>query len=236
MKNLGSAILDAWLPSKWPRLVAGATVSLITGIAFLSKLAPEIGLSLAEPQISTIRTVGIPWLLVIALVLIHHLVLREKASSSNLLPWKKHENIKLCIGEYHDVLTKNGDKYLRITLKDISWQNMPPPYESTDRTPDEINTEVAIIGFDPGFFVFPGHRLKKVPTNHVFNECSFAMSKYQDDEECYSVYFFHTEHVSDGEQFFRCFVDHINPIKKEVELNIYFIWTTDPNEKGRVPR
>jgi len=98
MKNLGSAILDAWLPSRWPRLVAGATASLIIGIAFLPKLAPEIGLSLTESQISTIRIAGIPWLCVFALVLIHHLVVRDKNSSRTLPHWKYHKKSNFRIG------------------------------------------------------------------------------------------------------------------------------------------
>lgn len=233
MKNLGSAILDAWLPSKWPRLVAGATASLITGIAFLPKLAPEIGLSLTESQISTIRIVGIPWLLVIALVLIHHLVVREKISLIGLHPWKFHGKVTLSIGAYHDVFTKKGEKYFRITLKDISQKKMPPPYESTDRVPDEIKTDVATIGFDPGFFVRHGSRIKKIEAaSFTTNEDCFIMSRNEHEEEPYSIYFFRTEDVSGGEQFFRCFVDHINPAKKEVELNIYFLWLNNSNEAG----
>ena len=108
-------------------------------------------------------------------------------------------------------------------MKDISQQAMLPPYES-DSTPDEIKTEVATVGFEPGFFVYPGSRIKKMKTSPFFNEECFYMPKNESQEAMYSVFFFHTEHVTDGEYFFRCFVDHINPVKKEVDLNIFFIW------------
>ena len=133
-------------------------------------------------------------------------------------------------------MTKHGEKYIKITLKDISKKNMPPPYES-DRIPDEILTDVATLGFSHGIMLTPGYRVKKVETSHFFDEYCFDMSKIENyEEDRYSVFFFHTEQVSGGEFFFRCFVDHINPIKKEVELNIYFIWTNDSNEKARAPR
>jgi hypothetical protein len=149
---------------------------------------------------------------------------------ADLLPWKYHKIITLSIGAYHDVFTKNGDKFFRITLKDISQQDMPPPYESCP-APDEIKTEVATVGFDPGFFIFHGSRVKKVATSHFSNEDCFYMCKNEAQEPAYSVFFFHTEHVADGEQFFRCFVDHINPVKKEVDLNIFFIWLKQAQQK-----
>lgn len=150
----------------------------------------------------------------------------ESISNINeLTHWKFHKKITLGIGSYHDLPTKRGDKFLRITVKDISRQDMLPPYES-DSTPDEIKTEVATVGFEPGFFVYPGSRIKKLKTSPFFNEECFYMPKNQSQEAMYSVFFFHTEHVTDGEYFFRCFVDHINPVKKEVDLNIFFIWLT----------
>ena len=157
----------------------------------------------------------------------------EDQLDRSMLPWKFHEKISLSIGAYHDVLTKHDKPFIRITLKDISRKNMPPPYES-DHMPDEIKTDVATLGFSNGFMVTPGSRIKKVETSPFFDEYCFDMSKIENDEEDrYSVFFFKTEHVSDGEFFFRCFIDHINPTKKEVELNIYFIWTNDSNKAVR---
>lgn len=161
----------------------------------------------------------------------------ENKSISNineLTHWKFHDKITLSVGSYHDVLTKRGEKFFRITLKEISQQNMLPPYES-DSIPDEIETEVATVCFEPGFFVYPGSRVKKVKTSPFFNEECFYMPKNESQEAMYSVFFFHTENVKDGAaQFFRCFVDHINPVKKEVDINIFFIWL-NPAQQAAQP-
>jgi hypothetical protein len=146
--------------------------------------------------------------------------------------WKFHKKITLGVGSYHDVLTKHGDKFLRITLNDISQQDMPPPYES-DSIPAEIKTQVATLCFDPGFFIYLGSRVKKITTSPFLNEECFYMPKNENQEAAYSVFFFHTEHVADGEQFFRCFVDHINPVKKEVDINIFFIWLKQARQKAQ---
>lgn len=156
----------------------------------------------------------------------------EDQLNRSKLPWKFNEKISLGINAYHDVLTKNGEKFFRITLKDISRKNMPPPYES-DHIPEEILADVATVSFSHGFMFTHGSRVKKVETSPIFDDYHFDMSKIENDEEGrYSVFFFKTENVSDGEYFFRCFVDHINPTKKEVELSLYFIWTNDSNKKG----
>ena len=150
----------------------------------------------------------------------------------SIMPWKYHDKISLSIGSYHDVLTKHGQPFIRITLKDISRKKMPPPYES-DRTPVEIETDVATVGFSHGFMLTHGLRIKKVKTSPFFDEYCYDMSKIENDEEDqYSIYLFRTEHVSDGEFFFRCFVDHINPASKVAELNIYFLWTNDSNQEN----
>jgi len=50
-------------------------------------LAPYIGLKLTEEEMSHIRSIGIPWLLVLSLIVIHHLVTidyRRKLTLRNL--------------------------------------------------------------------------------------------------------------------------------------------------------
>ena len=164
-----------------------------------------------------------PWLLLLAFVSIYFFANHQKNSYSNLIPWKFHEKVTLSIGSYHDVFTKNGDKFFRITLKDISQEDMPPQYESPDNIPEEIKTDVATIGCT-SHFLYQGFRVKKVCEYGFSNEECFHIPKHDYQEESDSIFFFKTEHVNDGEFFFRCFVDHINPAKKEVEFDIFFLW------------
>lgn len=224
LKKLWNSFLDIWLPSKWPRLVATTTVGLVITLLTLPKWGPLIGITPTADQISIIRKLGPPWLLFIALGLIHYLVIREKNSSAKLMPWKFHDKVVMGVGAYYDIPTKDGEQFIRITLKDISQKNMPPPYETVNSVPKEIKTEVATIGFTPGFFIYHGFRVKKVNTNSFSNESVFSMCKGDYQEESDSVFFFKTQHMTNGEYFFRCFVEHINPVKNEVELNIFFIW------------
>lgn len=221
MKNLSLAILDIWLPSKWPRLVAGAAVSLTTGIFALSEWGQKIGLSLTQLEISQLRREGIPWLCVVALALIHYLVVREKNSLLNLQPWKQHEKKVLSVGQYFDVLTKDGKKSIRITLKEISKQMMPLPYTNIGKgTHKQIEAETATLSFDDFLSILPGQAVKPIPVTMPYTESSFIFSKNANSEEANSVFSFATE---GHEQFFRCFVDHINPAKQEVEIDVYFL-------------
>ncbi|MDA8090785.1 MAG: hypothetical protein M0Z61_11300 [Nitrospiraceae bacterium] len=169
-------------------------------------------------------------------LMLHNKIIKNESAAKVLPHWKFHDKITLGLGSYHDVKTKNGEKFFRITLKDISQRDMPPPYESPDSVPKEIKTDVATLGFTPGFFIYPGFRVKRIHDSSFSNESTFYMCKSDYQEESDSVFFFKTQHVTDGEYFFRCFVDHINPIKKEVELNIYFIWENPAQQKHQADR
>lgn len=231
IQSIYEAVLEDVLPTPWSRKVAAITVPLSISSLFVPNFLKKIDMELI-PEASLYIRLVLPLLIlltgtfiVLLSVVRHHKKYKSKtnnAESDMQQDWKVHQKIKLSVGEYYDVLTKNGDKFFRITLKDISQRDMPPPYESNG-VPEEIKTEVATIGFNPGFFISPGSRIKKVPPTPFFNEECFYMSKNESEETAYSVFFFHTEHVSGGAQFFRCFVDHINPVKKEVDLNIFFI-------------
>ncbi len=221
MKSLSLAILDILLPSKWPRLVAGAAVSLITGIFALSEWGQKVGLILTPEEMSRIRREGIPWLCVVALALIHYLVVREKNSLLNLQPWKLHEKVKLTIGNYYDVTDKENNKIIRITLKETSRQMMPLPYTNIGNgTHTQIEADTATLIFDDFLSILPCQAVKPIPVAMPFNECSFIFSKNSNSEEANSVFSFVTEGY---EQFFRCFVDHINLAKQEVEIDVYFL-------------
>lgn len=221
MKDLKTAILDSWLPSKWPRLVAGAALSLTGGTLSLSLWASKIGLTLTEPQISTIRTVGTPWLLLVALALIHYLVVREKNAYLPLQPWKIHEKIKLQIRDYYDVLNSEGNKVIRITLKEISKQQMPLPFSNIgSHSHEQIEAETATLSFDDIISFIPAQAVKTIPATMPFTETSFVFSQNANSEEANSVFSFST---LGHEHFFRCFVDHINSAKQEVEIDVYFL-------------
>lgn len=221
MKNLSLAILDKWLPSKWPRLVAGAAISLITGTFALSEWGQKIGISLTQSEMSQLRREGIPWLCVVALALIHYLVVREKNSFLALRPWKIRDKKILTIGEKYDLCDNNGNRITRITLKQISNQLMPEPYIKLGNAPQKyIQTETATFSFDPMGFIFPGQGVKSLPINKPYSESLFVLSKKTYNEETDSVFSFSTQ---GHELFFRCFVDHINPARQEVELDVYFL-------------
>jgi hypothetical protein len=82
MSNLLDSILETWLPSKWPRLIMGSSISLSAGILFPQEWLQKIGFGLTEQEMSAARIVGIPWLLLFALALSHFLIVRELKSSS----------------------------------------------------------------------------------------------------------------------------------------------------------
>lgn len=232
IQTIYETILEEVLPTPWSRKVAAITLPLSISSLALPNFLKTIDMELI-PEASLYIRLVLPLLIlltgtftVLLLVVRHHKTYRTKASNTEndmQQYWKYHDKITLSLGAYHDIKTKNGDKFFRIVLKDISQRDMPPPYDY-DSVPAEIQTEVATIGFEPGFFIYPGSRVKKVATSPFFNEECFYMPKNESQEASYSVFFFHTEHVTDGEQFFRCFVDHINPVKKEVDINIFFIW------------
>lgn len=191
------------------------------GILTLPEWGPKIGLSLTEPEILRLRREGIPWLFVFALALIHYLVVREKNSSLALQPWKFHEKKILPIGEKYDLLDANGNKVVRIILKEISIQMMPEPYTNLLKsTQKQIETEAATLAFDQLLSVFPGQAVKVIPPPKPYTESIFALAKNNHQEDIHSVFFFST---LGQEQFFRCFVDHINPTKQEVEIDVYLL-------------
>lgn len=223
LKDLWNSFLDIWLPSKWPRLVATTAVGLEIALLTLSQWGPYIGITPTEPQMSVIRKMVSPWLFLFALALIHYLVLREKNTSLLLPPWKLHDKITIAVGGYYDILDKDKNKILRITLKKISEQQMPPPYEwPSGQPPLDFKSETATFSFDPQF-VYHGSCVKKIDSDPLSDERLLAMGKINYEEVNCSAYFFRTQYATEKEIFFRCFVDHVNPAKQEVELNIYFL-------------
>lgn len=233
IQKIYETVLEDMLPSPWSRRVAAITAPLSISSLFFPNFLKTIGMELT-PEASLYIRLVLPLLILLTgtltvLVLVVRRLKKYKAKTNNAEGdiqqyWKYHKEITLGVGSYHDVLTKHGQQFIRITLKDISKKYMPPPYES-DSIPDEIETDVATIGFSHGFMLTPGSRIKKIETSPFFDEYCFDMSKIENNEEDrYSIFLFRTEQISDGDFFFRCYVDHINPAKKEADLNIFFIW------------
>ena len=227
LKDMWISILDIWLPSKWPRLVATTTMGLEIGILTLSTWGPKFGLTPTEPQVSIIRTVGSPWLFFFSLFLIHYLVVREKNSYISLLPWIFHEKVTLTVGEYQEIKT-NSNLLIKISCKEIRKEKMPPPcmcipQSDTLKSFYDVDTEVAIISIIPQF-VCPGPAVKRLEVSPTSNEESFAMGQWQDSGEYSSLFFFNIENSQKGPRFFRCFVNHINPNKQQVELSVFYLW------------
>ena len=161
------------------------------------------------------------WLLFLGLAIAHIWFVRISSKTSK--QWILHDKVTLPIGNYYDVIDKDGKKILKITIKGISEEDMPPPYEHPkNHRPEPYRAEAATLSFDP-FFVFPGSYVKKVEISPFSDESQFALAKNTYSEESNSVFFFRTETTTGDAQFFRCFVSHINLPKQEVELDIYFL-------------
>jgi hypothetical protein len=130
----------------------------------------------------------------------------------------------LGIGEYYEI-KEDWFAPLKITLKEISRQSLPSPYESISE-PDScgVVTDAAIIEVRPGFTVYPGRCVKRLYDHDLIDDAFVMRSHHQsiEGEGDSSIFYFLTENDIDGEAFFRCFVHHINTSKQEVELDIYF--------------
>jgi len=222
--KIWNTILEMWQLSKESRLVAEITIFLLIALWSLHFLDSTTKLPLILIKISTQTTLLTPWLVLIAAFSIHCIERRQKKSSQNLQPWILHEKKRLLIGEYHDVFDKEDNKIARITLKKISNQLMPEPYINlTKTTQKQIEAETATLCFDEVLSVYPGQCVKHIPASSPYTENLFALSKNSTDEDMHSVFFYHT--YGKGLYFFRCFVDHINSTKQEVEIDVYFLQT-----------
>jgi hypothetical protein len=219
--KIWNTILEMWQLSKESRLVAEITIFLLIVLWSLHFLDSTTKLPLILIKISTQTTLLTPWLVLIAAFSIHCVERYQNKSSENLQPWKLHEKITLQIGNYYDVLNSDNKKSIRITLKEISKQMMPLPYTNIGKgTHDLIEADTATISFDDFLSILPCQAVKPILVTMPFTESLFIFSKNANSEEANSVFSFSTE---GHEQFFRCYVDHINPAKQEAEIDVYFL-------------
>lgn len=214
-----NTILEIWTPSKESKLVAEATICLIIILWSLRLPDSIIKLPTILLEISSMRAVLTPWLILFAVSLMFYFA--HRSSSKGLQTWKQHEKVNLAVGSYYDLRDREGNKIMRITLKDISKQLMPLPYSNIGKSSHKrIEAETATLSFDDIISIIPGQAVEPITVSKPFTESSFTFSKNANSEEANSVFSFTTE---GHEQFFRCFVDHINPTKQEVEIDVYFL-------------
>jgi len=225
-KKFVSSLLKKWLKYTGPTTTMGLSLSLSLYLFLTPQKVVEIFQLKQQVAPELLVRWFLPgWLLFLGLVIAHLWYIRISSKTSNL--WKLHKKITLPIGNYYDLKDENGENIIRITLKEISEQDMPPPYEyPKNHSPSKFKTEVAIINFDPEF-VSHGAYVKPIERSfpYLLNECQFAMSKNAYSEEDYSVFFFRTDTTTGYGQFFRCFVSHINAPNQEVEMDMYFLQT-----------
>jgi hypothetical protein len=220
-------ILEIWLPSKSTRLIMGICIILAASLSINPEpVLQYFEITPSDKSLLRARETVPLLLLVFGLALTLFLTRHNAASCKSPTVFKFHKTIKLSLDDdYFDLTGRDGKKLFRISLKGVSKQLMPPPYEyPADEFHEGIECDAATICFS-SFLVHSGAYVKKLAIHQFSSDAQFLMSKNEYPEEPYSVFFFRTEHTTDGEEFFRCFVEHINIAKKEVELNIHYIWT-----------
>lgn len=209
------------LPGRGAKLTAGATSLLLLALTNSPMLATAQGSEMNRLKTLIIRERLIFCLLFLGMLLIHFFVVRYKNSLIASQPWKVSKKIVLAIGEKFDVIDSEGNKVFRITLKDISKQLMPLPYTVIGKGINkQIEAETVTLSFEDFMSIIPGQAVKAIQVSMPFVESSFVFSKNSNAEEANSVFSFST---IGQEQFFRCFVDHINILKQEAEIDIYFL-------------
>ena len=167
----------------------------------------------------------VPLLLILfGLLTSHILTIFYFQSSKNLKSWKFDQKIILTVGEYFDISTES-DHPLRVELKKISKETMPPPEICIPYSKDnDIITDTATVMFSPAF-IYPGRCVRKIENYSSSFEETFILPKYKFPEEDTSVYFFNVTNSTNGAKFFRCHVAHINENKQQVELEVYYSWS-----------
>ncbi|MCD6366814.1 MAG: hypothetical protein J7L46_04660 [Bacteroidales bacterium] len=217
--------LKEYIPNKKSYLIAvGCLLLSLFLFAYPQKALELISIKQTPQSELLIKWLVPPWIMFLGLLSVYVLSLRFYRSTKNLKSWRFDKKITLNVGDYFDVKTEN-DYPLRIELKKISKEQMPPPYICIPESKDnEIKTETATVMFSPAF-IYPGRCVKKVENNHSGSfEETFIMPKYQTPEEDLSVFFFNVTNSTNGARFFRCHIEHINPNKQQVELDVYYLW------------
>lgn len=207
--------------------IALAVFGTIGGILYLSKTALSISLGILTSPAQT-------WtIIVLALVLIIIYIRSRKQNTlyiNNNIK-KVHKTITLAINDYQEIELRSGHTF-KIELKEIKKDTINYPYLIINGEKEKKEKEVAVLNFDRMYLLYPGRCVKQIDENEINEGMTFCMPKYTSfSEEDVSVFSFSITNTYDDMNFFRCLVKHINPVKQEVELDVYYLQSPNNNEK-----
>lgn len=219
-------LVDSYTPHHGTRIIIFLSISLsILIFAYLPSTAKALQLSWTETTITLLRaTIPLSLLLsIFVLVYVLNIHFVWSLNSQNALPFKFNGKARLSLNDYYEIPGFNTPPF-RIVLKNISTENMPPPYLCTPETElNNQNTETVTLSFTPHLSMHHGRRVKQTDLNNIDEE-TYIMCKSQLPEQDSSVFFFYISPDGTDERFFRCTVSHINTTKKEVEIDLFLKW------------
>lgn len=214
-----------WIKEFFSSLTTGTISTYLIGSGFVGWLVHEI-LSAKDAVLQTLRepaSTGLVLVLVLVVLFLYHRA--KKYSRSEIVTkdsYEFSEKVKLSVGDYQNVKMKTGNSF-KIQLEDISQeevprQTMPGAIPSVEKT--------AAISFNLiDDLLKHGKCVKYLEVEYsVSNDKkTFIMPVHNVnfDEEDDSVFFFKVIEPKGKLLFFRCFVEHINIVKKEAEVSIY---------------
>ncbi len=200
-------------------VIVVAVIGAIGGILFLSKTALSFSIAMLTAPAQT-------WgILVLALVVIFvYFRLKNPRNSYQKNDFYKiHKTLTLAINEYQEIQLKPGHTF-KIELKEIKKDIISYPYLVVNGKNENKEKDVAVINFDRMYPLSPGNCVKQIDENEINEGMTFSMPKYTSfNEEDVSVFSFAITNTYDDMNFFRCLVKHINSVKKEVELDVYYL-------------
>jgi len=209
-----------------------AALGGIGGILYLSKTALSFSIAILT---SPAQTWGI-LVLALAVMLVYFRLRNQNNSYHQNNFFKIHKVITLAINDYQEIELKPGHTF-KIELKEIKKDIISYPYLVVNGKNENKEKDVAVINFDRMFPLSPGSCVKQINENEINEGMTFSMPKYTSfSEEDVSVFSFAITNTYDDMNFFRCLVKHINSIKQEVELDVYYLRSTviKNNENNRI--
>lgn len=200
-------------------VIVVAVIGAIGGILYLSKTALYFSIAILT---SPAQTWGI---LVLALVVlfVYFRLKNPRNSYQKSDVYKIHKSLTLSINDYQEIELRPGHTF-KIELKEIKKDIISYPYLVVNGENENKEKDVAVINFDRMYPLAPGKCVKQIDENEINEGMTFSMPKYTSfSEEDVSVFSFAITNTYDDMNFFRCLVKHINSVKQEVELDVYYL-------------